>query len=114
MGITSLGLFAQLDQHDEMSMNDFFFVNGFQHETWYNTVLRRGGLVTHFPLFDPIDMQEWLQIHDQEHKSVAKAIGLSGSADLSDVDFEDDEQFFAWLQLHADQHDRVNTVLGLL
>lgn len=114
MSVISLGLFAQIDIKDEESLANFFFVNGFQHETWYNHVLSAGGVVTHFPLFDPINIRDWLEIHDQEHRSVANAIGLMGSTDLKDVDFDDETSFYAWLQLHASEHDRVNTVLGLL
>jgi hypothetical protein len=66
-------------------------------------------------LLDPIPgwaIAEWLLKHDQTHTDMDAYLGVQ-SADLQDVDFDDQKQAAAWRDLHYNEHFTAERALGL-
>lgn len=61
---------------------------------------------------EPELVQQWLLSHEQIHEVLRQACNVSG-ADLSLVDFSEDDQFLEWMDDHAQEHINFRTVLGI-
>lgn len=61
---------------------------------------------------DPEYVRLWLESHETMHAQIRGATNVSG-ADLSLVDFTDDEQFQVWLDDHAQEHLIFRQILGI-
>jgi hypothetical protein len=86
------------------------------HYRLYNAMVAAG--LT--PLNYPIDMEDlrpdenWKQIHYQVHQALSRTLSIgSVPFDMSDVSFDNDEQFKDWHLLHALVHETLNQTLGL-
>lgn len=54
----------------------------------------------------------WLSSHETMHAQIRAAVNVSG-ADLSLVDFTDDEQFQTWMDDHAEEHLIFRQIFGI-
>lgn len=66
-------------------------------------------------ILDPIpdfDLQNWLRRHQQSHNDVNSALGVQGT-DLTDVDFEKQDEREAWAELHAAEHVQWQEITGI-
>lgn len=73
-----------------------------------------GTVLTPFVL-DPIpefDRQNWLRRHQQAHTDFTAVLGIDGS-DLSEVNWQDQEEREAWVQLHFEEHFQANNILRI-
>jgi hypothetical protein len=66
-----------------------------------------------YPLGDTSGDSDWLLNHYRMHLSLQSIIGLTGLSDLSDVDFDDEQQFTDWMLIHSTEHQNLNLVLNL-
>lgn len=86
------------------------------HNRLFDSMVKAG----HLPMNYPIDMEarpddNWKQIHYQMHQSLYSQLGLgSVPFDMSDVSFDDEDEFQDWHLLHALVHQTLNRALGLL
>ena len=62
--------------------------------------------------FDPENMTQWLDLHQQMHNEQNKALGIAGY-NLSDVDWQDEQARSQWIWAHADEHARASQILGV-
>lgn len=53
----------------------------------------------------------WLEAHQQIHDSLRQATGVGG-IDLSEVNLQDEAQFYVWQDDHASEHDQLRSALG--
>lgn len=112
MNLTS---FTDVDVKNEDSMREFLDLNAISHETIYNTLLGQLGVkIDHYPLWTMGGTdQDWLLIHDQEHKSISAVLSLGTPVDLDQVDFNNKSEVEDWLNNHALAHDQISQVLGI-
>lgn len=70
--------------------------------------------LSEFPLdpINPSDMEGWLWKHQQMHAEMAAQLGIQGF-DLTDVDWEDDEDLHNWINLNAQEHYQAGQILQL-
>lgn len=111
----NLSAFNDVDPQDEGSMREFLDANALAHETIYNTLLGVNGVViNHYPLWAPDGPDDdWLQIHDAEHKAIAVALGFGTPPDLDAVDFESAGAAQDWFNNHALQHSLIAITMNI-
>ena len=86
----------------------------FAHKGLQDEVERVYGVAPEtYPLGDTSGDTDWLLNHYRMHESLQTILGLTGLADLSDVDFDDEQQFSDWMLIHSTEHQLLNTVLNL-
>lgn len=111
MNLTSL---TDVDFKSEEAMREFLDANALAHETIFNTILATGVVMEHYPLWTMGGAdQDWLLVHDSEHRAIANALSLGLPPDLAEVDFQDERAAQDWFNNHALQHDLINQTLGL-
>jgi hypothetical protein len=59
-----------------------------------------------------IGQQLWLNDHESWHKLIRPFANVTG-VDLSVVNMDDPEQFYAWIDLHNQEHAAEDTAFGL-
>lgn len=96
---------------DVNAMMIFFGDHAFSHQTIAQNIPTSNILV--FPLVEVENFVDWLNYHGNEHDSIATALNLSVPADIRDVDFSDQTQFYDWMYNHRMLHDLINTTLGI-
>ena len=110
-----ISIFTDFSFDSEDAWDDFMFANGLSHARYNNELEALGLPVVVGNSFDMGDTKEgredWLQTHYQEHQYLAALIGMTGLADLSDVELNDNAQFDDWLKLHAQAHQVIDSVL---
>lgn len=62
--------------------------------------------------FNPKDLENWLQAHQQLHSDYESVLQIQGN-DLSEVDFKNQKQFDAWLFLNFSSHRSAAQLLGV-
>lgn len=62
--------------------------------------------------FDPDNMNQWLDLHQQMHNEQNKALGIAGY-NLSEVNWEDEQQRSQWIWANSDEHFRASKILGV-
>lgn len=84
------------------------------HRLIVAALAQRGTIVPLFSLdpVDPVDPAGWLRAHQQAHNDFTAALGIEG-VDLTDVDFQDQEQLSAWVRLHGEEHRQAANMLGI-
>ena len=87
------------------------------HNRLYDAMTAAGLSALNYPIgiesFRPT--LDWKQSHYQMHQSISSALGIgSVPFDMSDVSFDNEEEFKDWHLLHALVHQQYNTHLGLL
>ena len=98
---------------DEDAFNDFLG----QHEVAHNTIaaylIRKGKVMGMYPLAQsPIGNTDWLLDHNQMHQQIAQMTGLI-VPDLSEVDFQNEQEYSDWMLDHAQIHEQINQTLGI-
>lgn len=61
---------------------------------------------------EPKLVQQWLVAHESIHQTLRAVCNVTG-ADLSLVDFSDNDQFNEWMGDHASEHQIFRSVLGI-
>ncbi|HEX8838784.1 MAG TPA: hypothetical protein VF748_17710 [Candidatus Acidoferrum sp.] len=59
-----------------------------------------------------IGMRFWLEDHQSWHEDVRPFANVTG-IDLSEVDMNNEEQFYSWIDLHNQEHAAIDTAFGL-
>lgn len=62
--------------------------------------------------FDPNNMDVWLDQHQVMHQQMDAVLGIAGF-NLSEVDWQDQNQRAAWISLNAQEHYQAGAKLGL-
>ena len=55
---------------------------------------------------------QWLNAHQQVHLQIRAQANVTGD-DLSEVDFDDPDQFSEWLDTHSTEHEELRAFYGL-
>lgn len=94
----------------------FWFRNGLDHRQWIEMAYESNVPLNDYPIFDVTEenLEDWLLIHNEMHKSIANYLNLGITPDLTVLDLEDDGSRVQWVDSHSQLHIRVNQVLGLL
>ena len=100
---------------DTESLQEFLFVNGTQHYTFWNTLADQGITFSKFPITDADieNLDDWLLAHQVEHQALANILNLSNPFNMLDVDFNSEEQFYDWIGTHQTIHEQIAAALGL-
>lgn len=61
---------------------------------------------------DEIDVQTWLELHQQSHDDFDSVLGIVGN-DLTSVDFKNPQQVKAWIWLNAQEHQNARQILEI-
>jgi hypothetical protein len=110
VNITSL---SDFDSADPESLQEFFDLNDIAHGSVHDAMLESGTLRDRYPLYTEEPDENWLFVHDRDHRTRAAALNLPTPPDLAQVDFSDPAQVAAWKQYHYDHHILLNKALGL-
>lgn len=95
-------------------MREFLDLNALAHETIYNTMLATGTIITHYPLWAPLGIDDdFLSTHNAEHKEIANVLGLPLPPDLDQVDIQDQVSASDWFENHALLHSLIAAALGI-
>lgn len=111
-----LTTFADVDTKNPESLRSFFDANYMVHETLYNAILSQFGIaIEHYPLFvqQMPPTNDWLLIHDREHKSIAALLSIGTPPDLDSCDFTNQEIVDDWMYDHNLLHLQLEQVLTL-
>lgn len=100
---------------DRDDLNVFLFENGLQHRLFQDTFFQQGLSFPTFPITDAdIDnLDDWLLGHQVEHQYMAATLELPNPANMLDVDWNKEDQFYDWLATHYTIHEQIAGVLGL-
>ena len=66
-------------------------------------------------VLDPLDLdnvQNWIYLHQLMHNNQDALLGISGY-DLTDVSFDDENQFAGWIWLNASEHYQAANTLEI-
>ena len=99
---------------DDREREMFFLRNFLDHTLWLKIEADSNVLLTDFPILDYDDLDDWLRTHDEMHRSIAQALNLGVTPDLTTLDFDDPELTAWWVDSHSQLHIQVNQTLGLL
>ena len=102
------------DLSTEEGRQDFFFRNALDHRIWVDTEYQNGIQLADLPMFDYDQLEDWLAIHDLQHRAIAAALNQGVTPDIRTLDFEDDSVWTQWVKSHSQMHLLVNQQLGLL
>jgi hypothetical protein len=94
----------------------FWFRNALDHRLWLDNRYDNGVLINDMPLLDVNEdnKDDWLLIHDIMHKAISQSLNLGITADLTVLDWDDEQAASQWVDSHSQLHIRVNQALGLL
>jgi len=99
----------------QQAMTTWSFNHADEHTQIILAITRKGGPALTQRILDPIanfNFKNWLWSHQQTHNEMNSILRIQGS-NLSDVDFEDQDELDAWVQLHYAEHSQANLKLGL-
>jgi len=91
-----------------------WLLNNYAHHRAINAGASGRGLNIGSYLIYPVrqeNMRDFLEQHQRWHTDMCTALGITGN-DLSDVDFNNDQQKDAWMFLHYQEHLAAATKLG--
>lgn len=54
-----------------------------------------------------------IQSHANAHELLRGALGVTG-IDLTEVNLDDENDFYSWLGYHADEHAQIRQILGIV
>ena len=96
--------------------DQFSFSNASLHALQNQAIFVGTGRELSSYVLDPIPTGEnlvnWLEAHQDIHNQVNAILGIAGN-DLTDVDFNNQEQVAAWVWLHAEEHRQAVQKLGI-
>jgi len=97
------------------SLSGFLFENGLQHQIFRDTLAQAGYLVPAYPLFDanPDNLDDWLLSHQDEHLAFANLLGLDNPANMLDVDWNVEDDFYDWISSHLYIHEAIAVALNI-
>ena len=102
---------------DKDAWAGFLLANSLSHSNYNDELERQGKAPLSFPIADFLDTldgrEDWLLGHYRLHAEIGFLLNLPGSANLADLDFDDDAQFQDWLQQHLLSHRQIDQALGL-
>lgn len=94
------------------------FVHAAQHLEISNAIYARTLIVLPQFLLDPFDpknrssMETWAYQHQLMHNNQNQILGIEGF-DLTDVNWQDQEERAAWISLNANEHVQASNILEL-
>ena len=113
MDVSSVSTF---DFHDEPMREHFLMLNGLAHRTYFQALIALGFEPNDYPIFDldssKVGHEDWQNIHGLMHAQASDLLDLE-LPDLTDVDFNNANDFMSWLQLHQDAHIALDVALGV-
>ena len=100
---------------DRDSLGEFLFINSVQHQVFRETFFAQGIQVPAFPLADAdIDnLDDWLLSHQDEHLAFANLLGLDNPANMLDVDWNVEDDFYDWISSHLYIHEAIAVALNI-
>lgn len=110
-------ILATFNKDDDLEWQQWDVAHLVTHNRLYAATLQTGVNVVNYPIAieNVRPDQAWLQNHYQMHQSLSTGLGLgSVPFDMSDVSFDNDDEFKDWHLLHALVHQALNQTLGLL
>ena len=66
-----------------------------------------------YPIERMVDVNAWLNAHQEMSQSVWSGAGGGESPDFRTVDWKDEKDLANWLIIHAQWHSQMRTTLGL-
>ena len=109
MNISSM---IELDLKNPDSVQNFLDMNAMDHETIYEALMRKfNQSVPHYSLWTESGISEdWLLLHDQEHRAISDLLTLYMPVDLTNLDANNVND---WVNDHVLAHSQINQALGL-
>lgn len=100
---------------DKDSLGEFLFENGMQHRLFQQTFMDAGIPVPVYPLMeaDLDNLDDWLQVHQDEHQAFANLLGLNNPFNLLDTDWNREIDFYDWIASHLYIHEQIVAALEL-
>ena len=100
---------------DKDGLGEISFENGVQHQLFYEILADKGIAIPKYPLTDieTSNIDDWLLIHNQEHESLATALGLDNPFQLLDADWNEENSFYDWIGVHLTIHQQIAASLGV-
>lgn len=111
----NIDAFSLLVINDDDAWESFRLAHGLAHQTIYLEIGRlNGGSAKKYPMFEIQKWdKDWLQNHYIEHNSIAEALNIVGTPDISSVNFENQDEVDSWMQAHTAIHKQIDEILGL-
>jgi hypothetical protein len=109
----NLSPFVDTPFDDPDAWDAFELAHGAAHEKVFSVLSSLGKSLNHYPLFDLQENTDWKLIHQSEHESIFRLLGLTGLPDLTSIDLDKQEEFEDWMAYHAQVHARINAFLGI-
>jgi hypothetical protein len=100
---------------DKDGLGEFLFENGLQHQLFYEILGDNGIAIEKYPIMDADtrNLDDWLLIHNQEHESLARTLGLDNPFQLLDADWNVEGDFYDWIGVHLTIHQQIAQALGV-
>ena len=101
--------------HSPTDWSHFSFDHRDSHDRIRAAIRAKKGLDLSDYQIDPINpnnVQQFLENNAQLHTDMNGALNLQ-SANLEDVDLQDDKQLRAWIMLHSQEHFDIEQALGI-
>jgi hypothetical protein len=90
-----------------------------EHKQFIATAIAKSPPVT-IPDYDlsiinpePTAREVWLGTHSTIHDALRSMTNITSNLDLSQVDFDKDDQWFQWMDDHANEHRAIRAALNL-
>ena len=100
---------------DKDGLGEMLFENGVQHQLFYEVLADAGILIPKYPITDAdiSNLDDWLFVHNQEHESLAGALGLDNPFQLINADWQVEDDFYDWIGVHQTIHTQIAAALRL-
>lgn len=98
---------------DKDGLSEMLFENGVQHQLFYEVLADANVLITKYPITDAdtANLDDWLFVHNQEHESLARVLGLDNPFQLINADWNVEEDFYDWIGVHQTIHTQIAAAL---
>lgn len=100
---------------DRDGLGEMLFENGIEHQLFYEILADSGILITKYPITDAdiANLDDWLFVHNQEHESLARVLGLENPFQLINADWNVEGDFYDWIGVHQTIHTQIASALGV-
>jgi hypothetical protein len=115
----NIDIFSNMEFGDPEGWKVFNLNHNYIHQTYSDLIVVKYNIqiasydLSQANLGDRMQMQGWLQTHDQVHQAISQALNLGVSPDLETVDLTQKEQFYDWMYYHQLIHDQIDLILGV-
>ena len=95
--------------------NMWSFAHAAHHIDINAAIIKLGGTTVQAFVLDPInldDLQGWLDQHQWMHQQMDAQLGISGY-NLSDANWQNQDEFAGWITLHANEHYQIANLLKI-